>query len=80
MNELAESKNAYSESLDKLRRDYRGSHYAVFAGAAFLGAYPTYHDALLQGYNTVGDKPFLVKQIDCDEEKQCVASPVPVTV
>ncbi len=80
MNELAESKDAYVASLGNLRRDFRGEDYAVFAGAAFLGAFPSYHDALARGYREVGDKPFLVKQIDCGEETQCVASPIPATV
>lgn len=41
--------------------------FAVLADEALVGVYDTYQDALTAGYNELGLKPFLVKQISAVE-------------
>ncbi len=67
---------AYAAELPSLRRKFPIGHYALFVEAAFIGAYATYSDALIQGYEHAGKQPFLVKQISIiGEEIHCVLTP-----
>jgi hypothetical protein len=74
----SENKAAYEAELPRLREQYPIGYFAVFAGAAFLGAFPHYGDALRQGYERAGRDDFFVKQITSAEEIQRVATPLAV--
>ena len=44
--------------------------YALVSGDEVLGVYETYADAMAEGYERVGLKPFLVKRIETVESIQ----------
>ncbi|MFN0075275.1 MAG: hypothetical protein ACKVY0_02250 [Prosthecobacter sp.] len=72
------NKAAYEAQLPNLRQRYPLGHFAVFAGAALVGAYPSYGEALRHGYERAGKADFFVKQITQKEEVQHVATPFAV--
>lgn len=69
---------AYEEQLPTLRQRYPLGHFAVFTDAGLLGAYPTYGQALREGYQRAGASDFFVKQITSKEETQHVVTPLAV--
>ncbi|MGV3660378.1 MAG: hypothetical protein ACO1TE_09330 [Prosthecobacter sp.] len=69
---------AYEAQLPVLRQRYPLGHFAVFAGAELLGTYPTYGQALREGYQCAGQADFFVKQITSKEETQHVVTPLAV--
>ncbi len=82
MNPLSNETNAeaYLAQLPELRKKFPIGYYALFAGAALVGAYATYSDALTHGYETAGKSPFFVKQISTiNEDIQSVLSPFTVS-
>jgi hypothetical protein len=70
------SKEAYTADLPKLRSRFPTGFYALYVGAALVGAFASYSDALTEGYNAAGMAPFFVKQISSVEEVQCVVTPI----
>lgn len=70
------SRQAYERNVADLATKFPLGYYAVFIGAAFAGAFKQYGEALKVGYKEAGNTPFLVKQIHCNEEVQCVVSPI----
>ena len=72
---------AFAQELPALRNKFPVGYYALFVGAAPVGAYATYSDALTHGYDKAGKSPFFVKQINtaADEDVQCVVSPFTAT-
>jgi hypothetical protein len=68
---------AFARELPSLRSKFPSGYYVLFVGAALVGAYATYSDALAHGYDKAGKAPFFVKQINTasDEDIQCVLSP-----
>ena len=68
---------AFTQELPALRSKFPSGYYALFVGAALVGAYATYSDALTHGYDKAGNAPFFVKQINTatNEDVQCVISP-----
>jgi len=67
---------AYYEQAASLASKYPAGYYALFVGALCLGAYPSYREALDQGYEKAQTASFLVKQITCMEEVQRIVTPV----
>jgi hypothetical protein len=74
--ELEISRQAYEKQVTDLATKFPLGYYAVFIGAAFIGAFKKYGEALKTGYKEAGNSPFFVKQIHCSEEVQCVVSPI----
>lgn len=66
------NKAAYKAQLPNLWQHYPPGHFAVFAGAALVGAYPSYVGSLRHGYERAGKTGFFVKQITQKEEVQHV--------
>jgi hypothetical protein len=69
---------AYEVQLPALRQRYPLGHFAVFADAGLVGAYPSYGQALREGYQRAGRADFFVKQITSKEETQHVVTPLAV--
>ena len=67
---------AYHAEFPRLTARFPLGFFALFAGAVFVNAYPTYAEAVTAGYEQTDDDYFLVKQIaSADEDIQSVATP-----
>jgi len=57
------------ETYEKLRETLLAheGQYALISGDQLLGIYQVYEEALREGYDQVGVKPFLVKKIESVE-------------
>lgn len=71
---LVEEMKAFRGQIKLLTQQFPPDFYALFGGSQFVNAFPTYKQALREGYERFGKKDFLVKQIANHEE--FVASPV----
>jgi len=66
---MAEATNPITTELDYFRRhrqDWEGK-YVLIKGEKTVGFFPSYYEALGQGYKEFGLEPFLVKQISVAE-------------
>lgn len=73
---LKEELETFRRQLPSLKADYPLGHFAVIAGAVFLGAFASYDAALEAGYENAPSPKFLVKQIGSDDEVQHVVTPL----
>jgi len=76
--QFTEGRQAFETSVADLARRFPGSHYAVFVGSLFLGAFRKYGDALAAGYEKAGNTSFFVKQIKSANEVRCVVSTIAI--
>lgn len=58
----------YRRELKNLLKD--AGKFVLISGEKVLGIYGTYEDALKEGYKQCGMEPFLVKQIQQEEQVQ----------
>jgi len=58
----------FEEQLPTLRITYPVGTYVLFTGACLIGSFNSYSAALEAGYEKVGMKPFLVKQVSREGE------------
>lgn len=65
----------YAANLPELK--LRAGKYVVIQKDKVLGIFDTYNDALTDGYKQCGLEPFLVKQIQIQEQIQPVSRFVP---
>ncbi len=66
--ELAGNVKVFVQRWAELLREQRGK-FAVIGGGEFIGAYPSYEEALTIGYQRYGREPFLVKQVLPQEDE-----------
>ncbi len=67
---------AFYAEQSRLKGIYPTAYFALFIGAAFVGAYPTYEAALDEGYTQAEGADFFVKQIEAETEVHCIVGPV----
>jgi len=67
---------AYQKELPNLIKEHGIGKFALFVGAMCIGAFPTYRDALVQGYSKDRSGHFLVRQISTSDEVVHIVSPI----
>jgi hypothetical protein len=61
----------YKAKLEELKAD--AGKWVLIHGDSVLGVFPTYDDALKEGYAKVGLAPFLVKRIEVVEQSHFIS-------
>ena len=66
----------YRNNLNKLKANI--GKFVLIQGTVLVDVYSSYEDAIKAGYDKFGLRPFLVKQIHCEEQVQSITRVVDV--